>query len=79
MKIGDIAPFGVRMTTELKDRLHEEARRNTRSLNSEIVKRLEDSLSKENQQLSENKDDFENRISMLEDMIEKLKKEIQMN
>ncbi|HGJ5858551.1 MAG TPA: Arc family DNA-binding protein [Arsenophonus nasoniae] len=67
------------MTTELKDRLHEEARRNTRSLNSEIVKRLEDSLSKENQQLSENKDDFENRISVLEDMIEKLKKEIQMN
>ncbi|PAV02381.1 hypothetical protein CBG25_11210 [Arsenophonus sp. ENCA] len=79
MKIRDIAPFGVRMTTELKDRLHEEARKNACSLNSEIVKRLEDSLSKENQQLSENKNDFKNRISMLEDMIEKLKKEIQMN
>ncbi|SEQ27623.1 Arc-like DNA binding domain-containing protein [Rosenbergiella nectarea] len=42
MKVRDIAPYGVRMPAELKDKLQEIAKRNGRSLNSEIVKILEE-------------------------------------
>ncbi|MBU0592456.1 MAG: Arc family DNA-binding protein [Gammaproteobacteria bacterium] len=44
MKVRDIAPFGVRMPAELKDRLDREAKINGRSLNSEVVSRLQKSL-----------------------------------
>ncbi|RXW27709.1 Arc family DNA-binding protein [Enterobacter cloacae] len=37
-----IAPFGVRMPEGLKDKLHEIARKNGRSLNSEIVRILDE-------------------------------------
>lgn len=40
MKVRDIAPFGVRLPAELKDKLQESAKKNSRSLNSEIVTRL---------------------------------------
>lgn len=40
-----IAPFGLRMPEELKDKLAERATANGRSLNSEIVQILEDALS----------------------------------
>lgn len=40
MKIRDIAPYGVRLPAELKERLQVSAKRNGRSLNSEIVTRL---------------------------------------
>lgn len=42
MKIRDIAPYGVRMPAELKEKLQELAKRNGRSLNSEIVMILEE-------------------------------------
>jgi predicted DNA-binding protein len=42
MKVRDIAPYGVRMPAELKDKLQEIAKRNGRSLNSEIVRILEE-------------------------------------
>ncbi|WP_332848685.1 Arc family DNA-binding protein [Massilia sp. S19_KUP03_FR1] len=42
-----IAPFGIRMPEELKKQLTEQARNNHRSLNSELVMRLEESLKKE--------------------------------
>ncbi|MBB3320900.1 Arc family DNA-binding protein [Atlantibacter sp. RC6] len=42
MKVRDIAPYGVRMPTELKEKLQEIAKRNGRSLNSEIVRILEE-------------------------------------
>lgn len=42
--VAAIPPFGVRMQPELKRRLEEVARKNGRSLNSEIVSRLEKSL-----------------------------------
>lgn len=42
MKVRDIAPYGVRMPAELKDKLQELAKKNGRSLNSEIVKILEE-------------------------------------
>lgn len=44
MKVRDIAPFGVRMPSELKEVLEREAKINTRSLNSEIVDRLKKSM-----------------------------------
>ena len=43
MKVRDIAPYGVRLPAELKERLQESAKRNGRSLNSEIVTRLTES------------------------------------
>ena len=42
-----IPPFGVRMPPELKDWLSEQARHSRRSLNGEIVKRLEESRARE--------------------------------
>lgn len=40
----DIAPFGLRMPLELKQRIEKHARRNARSINSEIVGRLTESV-----------------------------------
>lgn len=45
--ISAIAPFGLRMQPALKAALEERAKENARSLNAEIVDRLEASLSKE--------------------------------
>ncbi|WP_057057706.1 Arc family DNA-binding protein [Enterobacter kobei] len=42
MKVRDIAPYGVRMPAELKDKLQSLAKKNGRSLNSEIVHILEE-------------------------------------
>lgn len=43
-KVRDINPFGVRMPADLKDRLDREAKISGRSLNTEIVMRLSESL-----------------------------------
>ena len=40
----DITPFGLRMPADLKTRIEERAQKNSRSINSEIVGRLVDSL-----------------------------------
>lgn len=45
MKVRDIAPYGVRMPAELKEELQALAKKNGRSLNSEIVKILEEFVS----------------------------------
>lgn len=42
MKIRDIAPYGVRMPADLKEKLQALAKKNGRSLNSEIVRILEE-------------------------------------
>lgn len=47
MKVRDIAPFGVRMPSELKELLEREAKINNRSLNSEVVERLQRSLERQ--------------------------------
>jgi hypothetical protein len=44
---GDIAPFGLRMPSKLKERLKNSAKLNKHSLNAEIVKRLERSYFQE--------------------------------
>src|SRR4051812_27210298 len=43
-KIGNIAPFGLRMLPDLKARIEEAAAESGRSLNAEIVARLEQSF-----------------------------------
>lgn len=43
----EIAPYGLRMPTELKDRLMRTAKSNGRSLNSELIARLWASLKDE--------------------------------
>lgn len=40
----DITPFGLRMPADLKTRIEERASQNSRSINSEIVGRLVESL-----------------------------------
>ncbi|AYP69229.1 Arc family DNA-binding protein [Edwardsiella piscicida] len=42
MKIRDIAPYGIRMPADLKEKLQAIAKKNGRSLNSEIVRILEE-------------------------------------
>ena len=42
-----IAPFGVRLPPELKQWLGLQAQENRRSLNSELIKRLEESRQRE--------------------------------
>lgn len=37
MKVSNIAPFGVRMPPDLKKRLETSAKKNSRSLNAEVV------------------------------------------
>lgn len=40
MKFKDITPFGVRLPTEVKEKLQRAANKNTRSMNAEIVARM---------------------------------------
>ena len=47
MKVRDIAPFGVRMPSDLKETLEREAKINNRSLNSEVIDRLKKSLERQ--------------------------------
>jgi hypothetical protein len=47
-----IPPFGLRLPTELKAWLQEQANKNHRSLNGEITKRLEDSRREERREKS---------------------------
>ncbi|WP_126242308.1 Arc family DNA-binding protein [Burkholderia gladioli] len=47
MKTYQIPPLGVRMPLELKEQLKARAIENRRSLNSEVVRRLEESLEAE--------------------------------
>lgn len=46
----NIAPMGVRIPDDLKDKIQERARRNGRSMNSEILKILQDAISDESAQ-----------------------------
>jgi hypothetical protein len=44
-KIANVPPFGLRMLPELKERIAKAAAENSRSMNAEIVARLEESIS----------------------------------
>ena len=43
----DVNPFGLRMPPEVKEELEKMAEQNSRSLNAEIVVRLEESIKRE--------------------------------
>ncbi|EWS70735.1 Arc family DNA-binding protein [Vibrio vulnificus] len=74
-----INPFGLRMPSDLKDKLEEEAKKNMRSLNAELVARLEKSVEGDVrlEDLSE-KDAFQQilqvnaQIRVLTDVLDKL-------
>lgn len=51
MGMREIAPFGLRMSAELKARLEEVAKANGRSLNTELLARLTASLDTPNRDL----------------------------
>lgn len=75
MKIRDIAPYGVRMPAEMKQRLMEEAKKNNRSLNSEILVRLERSLTTTQDHVIGEGADFIDRLKLLEQKIEELRQD----
>lgn len=52
--VSQIAPFGVRLPESLKQELKQVAVENSRSLNTEIVYRLQQSLKKEKQKAAKN-------------------------
>ena len=62
-KIASIPPFGLRMQSGLKRRLEEAAKASGRSLNSEIVARLEQSLA-----IPLPSPDLEKRLALLEEI-----------
>lgn len=50
---GNIAPFGLRMLPELRDKVEEAAKSNGRSMNAEIVARLQQSFAETTQPLQD--------------------------
>lgn len=52
----EINPFGLRMPPKLKQTLEEEAKRNMRSLNAELVARLEESVAQQFDESRNNQD-----------------------
>ncbi|TDX88473.1 Arc-like DNA binding dprotein [Neorhizobium sp. R1-B] len=78
-KIGSIAPFGLRMLPELKQRVEAAAQENNRSMNAEIVARLEASFT--NLHLTDGKvtavtipkRDFDYLMSNIEEINRKMK------
>ena len=73
-KVANIVPFGLRLQPELKRRVEEAAKANSRSLNAEIAARLEKSLDDEIAWLSNLQDSpsikFEKRLLLFEARLE---------
>lgn len=66
-KIANIPPFGLRMQSGLKRRLEGAAKASGRSLNSEIVARLERSFQEEGRP-AQDLDKLDKRLEWLEDI-----------
>ncbi|RSM31727.1 hypothetical protein C5B78_04515 [Aeromonas salmonicida] len=49
MKVSNIAPFGVRMPPDLKKRLEASAKKNSRSLNAEVVYWLQQAMDEQDE------------------------------
>lgn len=67
-KIGNVTPFGLRLLPELRARVEEAARQSKRSLNAEIVARLEASFS----DILSSDEDFSDVISEIEKLKHRL-------
>ncbi len=62
----NIAPFGVRMPEELKAALSAKAEENKRSLNAEVVARLEETI-KQDEKFNNSSFGYENILDVLND------------
>ncbi|MBY5804059.1 Arc family DNA-binding protein [Rhizobium leguminosarum] len=67
-KIGNVTPFGLRLLPELRARVENAARQSKRSLNAEIVARLEASFS----DLLSSDDDFADVITEIDKLKSRL-------
>ncbi len=67
-KIASIPPFGLRMQSGLKRRLEEAAKTNGRSLNSEIVARLEQSFREEGRAASPIPAEYREKLIVIEQL-----------
>ncbi|ASS57930.1 hypothetical protein CHR56_21405 [Rhizobium leguminosarum bv. viciae] len=63
-KIGNVTPFGLRLLPELRARVEEAARQSKRSMNAEIVARLEASFS----DMLSSDEDFSDVINEIENL-----------
>lgn len=70
-RISDVPPFGLRMLPDLKKRIEEAAEKSRRSINAEIVARLEESL--QNEKFAFMNVPLEDRIKELEEDVAILK------
>ena len=75
-----IAPLGVRIPEDLKEKIQAQAKENGRSTNAEIVQILESSFSKldegENNRSNENSGHYQYLLSMKDEIIEAQKETI---
>ncbi|MEP8949542.1 Arc family DNA-binding protein (plasmid) [Enterobacter asburiae] len=75
MKVRDIAPYGVRMPSDLKEKIQEQAKAHGRSMNAEIVQILEESFDDFSEDEERNDEDL---IKLYEQQIEAMKSVIDM-
>lgn len=73
-----IAPFGLRMPEELKEKISERAKNNGRSMNAEIVQILQDALDGRLEQLEETIHKYGGRVNPISELddVEKIYKEV---
>ncbi|MGO7210251.1 Arc family DNA-binding protein [Rhizobium ruizarguesonis] len=74
-KIGSIAPFGLRMMPDLREKLEGAAFRNGRSMNAEIVSRLSESLEMD-EAMDEGINDPDAAFASMKPVLELVSKEI---
>lgn len=68
-----IAPFGVRMPPELKAQIEQSAKDNGRSINAEVVHRLEESIASEETLELDNAPASKEQNSLAEEALERIK------
>lgn len=86
-KVASIPPFGLRMQPELKQQIEDQAQTNGRSLNAEIIWRLEHSLTatqespawiKKAKKMAKRSSISEDRLSVLEQDLTEMSKSIKL-
>lgn len=80
--LANIAPFGLRMQSDLKERLKAVAEQNGRSMNAEIVSRLEasfeaDLLSKDNEYYRKDQERMRSELTALREAFQTISEYVQ--
>ena len=70
-KIANVAPFGLRMLPALRKQVEEAAAQNGRSMNSEIVARLEASFVSDDRLTSEQQSEIDRMLRAIRATLEK--------